>query len=119
VRGSFAHVKLAVLFALACVVAACQSSDVSRALGARCTQHSDCAQQCLGPSVDWPGGFCTTACNGDSECGGSARCIAENGGVCALSCGSDGDCAFLDGGYVCVPVDPATGGLKVMVCRGD
>ena len=121
-RGSFAHVKLLAVSAVGCALgaalAACQSSDVSRDLGARCMTHSDCAQQCLGPSTNWPGGFCTTACTTDSDCGGSARCIAEDNGVCAFSCGSDADCAFLDGGYVCVPLDPQTGGLKVMVCVG-
>jgi hypothetical protein len=98
---------------------ACQSSDVSRDLGARCTADTDCAQKCLGPDADWPGGFCTTVCDVDTDCGDNARCLAEDSGVCAFSCGSDGDCAFLDGNYVCVPEDPETGGLKVMVCRGD
>ena len=111
--------KLVACIALTWALVACQSSDVSRALGARCTQNTDCAQKCLGPSVDWPGGFCTTACDNDSDCGNGAHCIATDGGICAFACaGANSDCSFLDGNYVCVPVDPQSGALKVSVCLG-
>jgi hypothetical protein len=115
-------VKLVACSALALAFVACQSSDVSRVLGARCTLSSECAQMCLGPSAEWPGGLCTTTCDTDADCSGNAHCIAENGGVCAFACENDGDCAFLDGGYTCMSADPEdtqNQGLKVMVCEGS
>jgi hypothetical protein len=116
---SAAATALGLALASGAGLAACQSSDVSRDLGARCTSDSDCAEKCVGPDADWPGGFCTTVCDSDSDCGSNAHCITEDDGICAFSCGSDGDCAFLDGNYTCVPEDPQSGALKVMVCRGD
>lgn len=97
---------------------ACQSSDVSRALGARCATDSDCDEKCLEPSADWPGGFCTLICDTDDDCPGGSRCTTEDDGVCEISCGSDADCAYL-GAYTCVAYDSKGGGTKVMVCRGD
>jgi hypothetical protein len=103
------------LFALA----ACQSSDVSRSIGARCDLSAECDEKCLGPDGAWPGGFCTLICDTDEKCGADARCIQEQGGgVCAFTCGGDPDCAFLGTGYTCKAIDGHTGGLKVMVCRG-
>src|SRR5437868_1346110 len=99
-------------------LAACQSSPVSRSLGARCDLNSDCDQTCLGPSPDWPGGFCTTSCDSDHDCGEDARCVDEgNSAVCAFACNSDADCGFL-GQYGCQGRDLHNGGIKVMVCRG-
>ncbi len=97
---------------------ACQSSAVSRKLGARCDVNSDCAQTCLA-SGDWPGGFCTTSCDSDANCESDAACIDENGGVCAFGCSTDANCAFLGAGYTCHLVDAhPNGGTQVMVCRG-
>jgi hypothetical protein len=108
-----------VLLALALAVAACQSSDVSRSLGARCDLNADCDETCLGPTGDWPGGFCTTSCDTNADCGEAARCIDEMGrGACAFSCLVDVDCAFLGTGYGCKDIDGHTGGIKVKVCRG-
>jgi len=98
-------------------VAACQSEDVSRRLGARCDTTSDCDQKCLSPGGDWPGGFCTTACTSDSDCGDGNHCISEDGGVCTFACVRDPDCAFLGSGYACAEVD-AVDMSKVTVCRG-
>jgi len=108
----------AVLLLATVATVACQTSDVSRTLGARCDLNADCNGVCLAPSAGWPGGFCTTACDSDASCGDGARCIDENGGVCAFSCASDPDCAFL-GAYSCVAVDHHNAGTKVMACRGQ
>jgi hypothetical protein len=107
-------VVLVVLLALA----ACQSSDVSRSIGARCDLNSECDEKCLGPAGDWPGGFCTISCDSDDDCGDGAACLAEQGGVCAFRCGSDPDCTFL-GAYTCKDVDAIAGsGAKVKACHG-
>lgn len=105
--------RIAVLLALV----ACQSSNVSRQVGARCDLSSECDQKCQGPSAEWPGGFCTIACDTDGSCPSGAACIAETGGMCAFTCRTDPDCAYL-GQYVCVSVDDKAGGPQVMVCRG-
>lgn len=104
------------LLLAAALLAACQSDDVSRRIGARCDVTSDCGQKCLVPSGSWPGGFCTVACTTDDDCGGSARCIDEDGGVCAFGCVANPDCTFLGDGYTCMEVDAH--GAKVSVCRG-
>jgi len=107
-------VKYLVLLALL----GCQSSDVSRDVGARCDKTDDCNERCLAPGSDWPGGFCTITCDDASDCAGGSTCIDEQGGVCAFSCAGDGDCAFLGSGYTCKAVDSHGAGTKVMVCRG-
>jgi hypothetical protein len=103
---------------LGIALAACQSSDVSRALGARCDLSSECDQECLAPSTAWPGGFCTTICDTDRDCPSDALCIEEHGGVCAFSCTADASCDFLVQSYTCQAIDRHGGGNKVMVCRG-
>jgi hypothetical protein len=100
----------------AVLLAACQSEDVSRRIGARCDVTADCDQKCLVPGSDWPGGFCTVACTSDGDCGGGDRCIDEDGGVCVFGCTSTPDCGFLGSAYVCTEVDAQ--GAKVMACRG-
>ena len=96
---------------------ACQTSDVSRRLGARCTLATECDQRCL-TGGDWPGGLCTTACDTDASCDPGAACVDDNGGgVCVFACRTDPECAFL-GGYRCVMVDRHGGGNQVSVCRG-
>jgi hypothetical protein len=102
--------------ALVLALVGCQSDDVSRKLGARCDVTADCDQKCLTPSGDWPGGFCTTSCTADSECGDSERCIDEDGGVCVFACVANGDCTFLGSGYSCMQV--ADHGGMAMVCHG-
>jgi len=108
------------LAALALVgLAACQNLDVSRDLGARCTQNADCTQKCLTDDEGWPGGMCTKLCDSDADCPSDAACIVDEGGVCAFACSQDSDCAFLMGGYTCMPIDhhqPDTG-QTVMVCH--
>jgi hypothetical protein len=100
-------------------LAGCQSSEVSRAIGARCDLNADCDEKCLAPDANWPGGFCTLICDTDTKCGDHAVCIQEQGGgLCAFRCAADPDCAFLGAGYTCMAIDGHTGGRKVMACRG-
>jgi hypothetical protein len=104
---------------LVVLVAACQSSDVSRSIGARCDKSVECDDRCLEPSAEWPGGFCTLDCDVDEGCGDDGACIDESGGgVCAFTCSDDRQCAFLGTGYACSERDSHAGGTKVMVCRG-
>ena len=98
---------------------ACQSSDVSRAVGARCDSNADCDQKCETPSNAWPGGFCTVLCDTDANCPENTRCVDEAGGICAFTCAADPECAFLGAGYMCKQVDSHGGGTKVNACRGD
>ena len=103
---------------LALALAACQQLDVSRDVGARCDLASDCNERCLTPSGDWPGGFCTIACETDLDCQSDAACLEEEGGVCAFLCVTDPGCAFLGQGYTCKERDARGGAGKRMVCRG-
>ena len=105
------------MLATIALVAACQSSDVSRSVGARCDTNAECDTECLS-SGDWPGGFCTVLCDNDMSCPENTRCIEENGGVCAFSCSVDANCSFLGTGYTCKAIDSHGGGVKVMICRG-
>ncbi len=104
---------------IACLaLAACQSEEVSRRIGARCDTTSDCDQKCLSPGGDWPGGFCTVACTTDNDCDSGQHCISEDGGVCVFGCAGNNDCTFLGSGYSCTQVDAQSGSGQVMVCRG-
>jgi hypothetical protein len=103
---------------LAIALAACQSSDVSRELGARCDSSDECDERCLLPGADWPGGFCTIHCETDVDCPSGAVCLEEEGGVCAFACGLDAECGFLGTGYTCKERDARGGAGKRMVCRG-
>src|SRR5471032_2710532 len=82
----------------------CESSEVSRTLGAECAADGDCDGLCL---TTEPAGFCTTRCDGPAACSGRALCVAAPGstdtthGVCEFACSSDNECAFLEGGYTC------------------
>ena len=107
---------LIAMFSTACFTA-CESSDVSRDVGARCDTNSECNVDCLG-SDQFPGGFCTVLCDSDADCPNDTRCIDYNGGVCVFGCGSDGDCTFLNGDYTCQEFDSQGAGAQVMVCLG-
>jgi hypothetical protein len=100
------------------LMAACQSSDVSRDVGARCDTNADCNQKCEVPSANWPDGFCTLLCDTDANCPENTVCIDEDGGICAFTCAADPDCTFL-GAYSCKQRDSHGGGVKVNACRGD
>jgi len=105
------------------LLGACQHSDVSRALGARCTTADDCDDLCLPgdtPGMEpWPGGFCTRTCAMASDCPGDTTCAGREGGVCLFTCGADADCEFLGDRWGCHDDDLHGGGIKVKVCRGS
>jgi len=90
--------------AMILTLGACQSSDVSRSLGARCDVDSECDDLCL---TGEPGGFCTTSCDAAGGCDGGSLCVSAPGstdtehGVCEFACLTDPDCAFLGDGYTC------------------
>lgn len=106
-------------FAALIFILGCQSSDVSREVGARCDTNAECNEKCLAPGGDWPGGFCTVLCDSDADCPDDTRCIEQDGGVCAFGCATDPNCAFLGSAYACKERDSHGGGVKVNVCRGD
>jgi hypothetical protein len=110
--------RSAIIAIVGVLLAACQHSDVSREVGARCNASSECDGRCLGPSSDYPGGFCTLACSDRSECPSDTTCADREGGVCLFACGADPECAFLGPGWKCQAADLRGGGIKVMVCRG-
>ena len=115
-RNSVASAKTLALWGA--LFAACQHSDVSRQIGARCDRSADCDERCLVPSADYPGGFCTISCSDRSECPSDTTCADREGGVCLFVCESDPDCTFLGVGWQCQDADLRGGGIKVMVCRG-
>ena len=102
---------LALLF-----VAGCQSSDVSRELGAECGSNDDCDDRCLLPSDGFAGGFCTVSCNSNADCPAASACTDVQGGVCLFTCASS--CTFLGDGYACGSFDSRGGGAKISVCGG-
>ena len=106
------------IIAIVGALLACQHSDVSREVGARCDGAAECDERCLGPGNDYPGGFCTVACSNRGECPSATTCADREGGVCLLECSTDDSCAFLGTGWRCIATDLRGGGIKVMVCRG-
>jgi hypothetical protein len=80
---------------LVAFAAACDVEKVDATMGARCTTTSDCAQRCLPPSDEFPGGMCTVDCLEDGDCPSDATCVAGHGGVCLYTCRDDADCTFL------------------------
>jgi len=85
---------------------------VSRAVGARCDRNSECDQRCLPPS-QYPGGFCTLACDTNDACPGRSVCAdidtsvnaEEVDGVCLFPCSNASFCEFLGEGWDCVYLD--------------
>ena len=107
------------IIAVAALLAACQSSDVSREVGARCDKSSECDDRCLSPSPGYPGGFCTLSCTVPDDCPGDTACADREGGVCLFTCSSDASCGFLGTGWRCDTADLRGAGIKVRVCRGN
>ena len=108
-----------VILAIGALAAACQQSDVSRSVGARCSTGDDCDQRCLGPSSTYPGGFCTTACESRNECPDRTICVTREGGVCLFTCMTDPDCLLLGEGWRCLSLALQGGGILVNVCAGN
>lgn len=98
---------------------ACGGADVSRELGARCDRPADCADRCLGPSGDYPDGFCTVDCTRSEDCPSDGACVDEDGGFCLFRCEVPSDCDFLGPDWTCkaltLRADPTR---EVLVCRG-
>jgi hypothetical protein len=109
----------AIIAIVGVLLAACQHSDVSREVGARCDTSDECDDRCLAPSPDYPDGFCTIACNDRGQCPSGTTCADHEGGVCLFECAADPDCAFLGTDWQCQSADLRGGGIKVMVCRGS
>jgi hypothetical protein len=98
-------------------LAACQSSNVSRDLGARCDTQADCNEFCASGSA-YPGGFCTEFCAARGECPSGATCADRESGICLYECTKNTDCTFLGAGWGCKAIDLRGGGIKVMACSG-
>lgn len=107
----------AIIAIIGAALAACQSSDVSRDLGARCDKRSECNELCASGTA-YPGGFCTELCATRDDCPSGATCADRENGICLFECARDSDCAFLGAGWGCQAVDLRGGGIKVMVCSG-
>lgn len=111
--------RTAILAIVGALAAACQQSDVSRSVGARCDVADDCDQRCLAPSTKYPGGFCTTTCGSRNDCPDRTTCVTSEGGVCLFTCTTDPDCLFLGEGWHCLSLDLQGGGIQVKVCAGN
>ncbi len=98
----------------------CGGGGVSREVGARCSGSRDCADRCLGPSNDYPEGFCSVTCANEGDCPSDTDCVDQEGGVCLFSCDSTADCDFLGPSWICreenLRSDP---NQKVGVCLGN
>jgi hypothetical protein len=112
--------RSAILAIIGVLAAACQQSDVSRSVGARCDVANDCDQRCLTPSSQYPGGFCTTACESRNDCPDRTTCVTRDreGGVCLFTCMTDSDCLFLGEGWRCLSHALQGGGILVNACAG-
>ena len=112
---------MAILIVIAATGAlcACGSSDVSRAVGARCDSDSECDERCQSGD-DYPGGFCTVSCDRDDDCPSGSQCIARDSGICMLGCRIEAEdgCGFLGVGWRCESVAAVSEG-EVTVCIGD
>jgi serine protease len=74
-------------------------------LGAPCAASEDCGGG-LYCDTALPGGYCTTDCFGDADCGTNGLCfplIADDieYQVCLRACTVDADCGRNDNGYIC------------------
>lgn len=78
--------------------------SVSRQLGARCDDKSECDERCL-VGDDFPGGLCSLTCADSAECPDGSVCADLEGGVCLFACDEADACAFLGESWVCSTVD--------------
>lgn len=111
---------LRMALATVALVVGCQSSNVSRVLGARCDKSAECDGRCLLASDGFPGGFCTTVCDTSSDCPTSdSQCVDRSGGACLFTCTDDASCAFLGAGWVCrAAATREQPPHQVMICSG-
>lgn len=95
-----------------------QSGPAGGAIGAACTQASDCTATPGTPFCgNFPGGYCTTDCSASPPlCGSGAVCVDFGGGVadCLSACSSSSSCRP---GYRCVSAGSA--GVCIPKCQSN
>lgn len=80
-------------------------------IGAACTRDFQCSVSgyCLEPSIGFPDGYCSKACEGTgSSCPAGSVCVGEGfttGSSCHQSCVVDAECRA---GYQCLPINPTS-----------
>ena len=107
------------VFVVAILCGACGghgSGDIDEVIGESCSDDRDCAERCYRDN-DFPGGFCSLACNSDRDCPSDTYCMSTNGGVCMFAC-PEFDCDRLGPGWECRERSRAGGG-DIPVCSGD
>jgi len=91
--------------------ATCQNSQcvagLNSPIGGPCASNNDCAGDtvCMN-NGDFPGGFCTQACQNDFGCESGTHCMGMAGygqKFCAPNCQANNDCR--QGGYACHDAD--------------
>lgn len=95
------------------------SGQNGQSVGSACGSDSQCAGGvCLTQARDgWPGGYCTTWCSSNSDCGAGSICghrSAGGRGICVKACTTDSQCGRPGYGCVggsCNPVGAGTGGV--------
>src|ERR1041385_1852641 len=102
------------------LMAACgghDTGDIDNVIGAPCTSDRDCDSRCY-IDGDFPGGFCSVACQSDNDCPSDTFCMAKSGGVCLFACNPGFDCSRLGSTWSCHDEDRFSGG-KTNVCIGN
>ena len=93
-----------------CMAGACVLGPPG-AIGDACTSGIECmGGSCLGPSAEWPSGYCTqTFCEGGCPMGSSCRTIAENETACLKECDPASKMSDCRAGYACCSGPGPTG----------
>lgn len=103
-----------------CVLAAAAcghgDGDIDQTVGDSCVDDRDCEDRCF-LGGDFPGGFCSLACETDNDCPGDTFCMSESGGVCMYAC-PPFDCSRLGNDWECRSKSRKNGG-DVNVCAGN
>lgn len=108
-----------IVLALVLVISACgrDDGDIDTLIGERCTADRECEDRCFRDTSDYPGGFCSSACDSDNDCTTDAFCMDRDDGVCLFAC-PEFDCGRLGAGWSCRERDRIGGG-KLTVCIGN
>jgi hypothetical protein len=101
---------------LALLTACGVSSDVSREVGARCTEDGDCDEVCLSGRA-YPDGLCSVGCRDDDDCPSGSVCVRDEDGTCQIPCDEDRNCEYLGAEWECHGTRTPDGD-EVNVCRG-
>ncbi len=86
------YAALAAAFVLTAGCGSEGTDDTQLPLGAECTDHADCEDECL---PQFAGGYCgVVGCTGDADCPSDAACILHIDAVpyCFRLCESTPDC---------------------------